>query len=1424
MSDIFADATVRINPDVRGFAKQLDVLLAKEMLKVKTPVVRVRPLLTRNALGDLRKQVNDLVAKVQPRPVRIRTVIDAPSRRQISNLSVAGVDVPGRVAGGGGLAAVEDARIRALQAQGGVLLGVTNAEKKRSAAMQEGKTKTTQLTAVTKLLTAEEKTQQALSDRLALLRKRLNAAEAEGSGARGVLRSVKQLQERATLAGVTALDKEIAALRTDSNELVRNQREALRTASSHAQLSRGIQSSSLSFLGIRGATLAASRQFLIGAASVALFAKVLGGAGGLETQLNVFQATTGATADEMERVGEAARALGADLTLPAVSSADAAGAMVELAKAGLSVRDAIAGARGILQLATAAAIDNAQAVEIAANALNTFGLEGKDAIRVADVFANAANLAQGSIVDIGIAFQQAAAAGRQVGLTFEDTSLFLTVLARNGLRGSDAGTSLRTALIRLINPTKKAREEIARLGIQLRDAQGNLRPDIFIQVAEATRNLSPAARDATIALLGGQDAFRAFTILGRQTIGSLIQLRRRLREQGSAAELAEARTKGLRGAADALGSTLETVGTSIGGSLSPGIANFTRSLAAGVAAMASSEQVAETLSDTLTAVGQGFNLIGQTIQAVAPPLLAVASAAQEATSAIGVTEILAAIAAYKLLPIVLGRVTKAYRETALAIQFFEASQSVSIRSVAGIRTALAAGVRSLNLYAIAAAAAAGGLLFLLTRESETERATRHLTEASEGLIGALEAMDEASRAASLSSNSVNAALGGVFDAQAAVDQARSALAASTAERGSFERRKLALALAIAIDNEAIAEQRLADARRQAKVDAEVLAQREQNRKDAIDKQIRSVREAITAERRRNLVALGGRTASAAGGTQNQRLLNEEKSRERIIQVLQRQAAAHRKQATEFSIDLAKRETALANFINELDRDPTDVEIDIIFDPNNTLPEAARKIAELLGRTGDEGAREFLATFLRGTATLGPAFTERIRLLLESQKTQFRISGFEHGRGYGQGVVAGVQSESANIVGAIQATIADATRDAERAATRIEVLAGSGASLATQLAAAQDELAAANRRFENARRLLARGETPSRREEFEEAASARRAAFEQVRSIQDQIRGDAEEAANQAEEDQRERDQAFLDLLGVDRQRQQNRIAIAQATAGLADDIATTRKLRQLIQDQIKAIIARVKDQELKKEALAELRQTRFELFQEIKALQRERAQEIQEQIRRGIELDIEFAQTVDNAALERRARNRLIQNLQKELNALNQQKKLTIEQKNRIKEIRNEIAAQRKALQEITEDRRRIFAELSFAFLTTQQGFAANLLGNLLPFSAIGGTLGGNANPATVGGSKAPPSVVPPGGRGLFPEGRPRGQNPEDRLQENQRIRDAQAQGGFTAAQAATLIHLTKQIVQLLGGIDTKGKHPEARRAQRAGSAVMDVM
>jgi TP901 family phage tail tape measure protein len=400
----------------------------------------------------------------------------------------------------------------------------------------------------------------------------------------------------------------------EAKRLAQTEREAAKEAAEHARqlrgLGKGAGSAALSLVGLRGATLASTAPFLAGAAAAVSFAKAVGLASEFQKQLAVLQATSGATATELEAVSEAAKQLGADVTLPSVSAIDAAQAMTELSKAGLSVQESIDGARGVLQLATAANIDNAAATELAASALNAFGLAGDQAVHVADVLANSANDAQGSINDIGIALQQSAAAGRQAGLSLEQTVGILTEFARAGIKGSDAGTSLRVLLLRLINPSKKAAEVIKELGLHIRDATGNINLGFFDEFARKTANLTKAERDRDAAIIAGQDAFRGLAILARAGGVEIDAQVDRLNKAGTAADLAAARTSGLAGATENLKNQLSTAGLAVGQSLTPALTDLVK--AAGNAVQLTSSLVGE-INDLRNAATKPIKLVVELI-------------------------------------------------------------------------------------------------------------------------------------------------------------------------------------------------------------------------------------------------------------------------------------------------------------------------------------------------------------------------------------------------------------------------------------------------------------------------------------------------------------------------------------------------------------------------------------------------------------------------------------------------------------------------------------------------------------------------------------------------------------------------------------------------------------------------------------------
>jgi TP901 family phage tail tape measure protein len=296
-------------------------------------------------------------------------------------------------------------------------------------------------------------------------------------------------------------------------------------------------------------------------------------AGDYQKSLNIFQSVTKATVPQMEAVDAKAKALGADLSLPATSAKDAADAMTELAKGGLSVNQAMAASKGVLQMSAAASISNADAATITARALKSFGLEGKEAGRVADVLANAANASTGEITDFALGLQQSSAVSKMYGLTINENVAALMEMADAGIAGSDAGTSFKQLLSSMIPVTKRQKEAVKELGVNLFDADGKFVgiKGAISQYHDALAPLPQKQRLMAMETLFGSDAIRAANIVlmgGSKAFGEYTA---RTEVSGSAAALAAAKMKGFNGAIEGFKSQAETAAISVGTKFLPAL-------------------------------------------------------------------------------------------------------------------------------------------------------------------------------------------------------------------------------------------------------------------------------------------------------------------------------------------------------------------------------------------------------------------------------------------------------------------------------------------------------------------------------------------------------------------------------------------------------------------------------------------------------------------------------------------------------------------------------------------------------------------------------------------------------------------------------------------------------------------------------------
>lgn len=238
-------------------------------------------------------------------------------------------------------------------------------------------------------------------------------------------------------------------------------------------------------------------------------------------QLSQIKAVTGLDAEAMDAVKEKALELGADTQF---SSTEAAQGMTELLKAGVSVKDVLGDAsQAALDLAAAGQLSLPEAAEIMSTAMNAFHMD--DATHAADILVGAANASATGVQELKYSLSAVSAVAAGVGMSFDDTNTALAVFANNGLKGSDAGTSLKTMLMNLSPQTKQATEEMQRLGLltdegtsKFFDQEGHLRSlsDIAGLLQDHLSGLTDEEKMNALSTMFGSDAIRGGMIMLRE--------------------------------------------------------------------------------------------------------------------------------------------------------------------------------------------------------------------------------------------------------------------------------------------------------------------------------------------------------------------------------------------------------------------------------------------------------------------------------------------------------------------------------------------------------------------------------------------------------------------------------------------------------------------------------------------------------------------------------------------------------------------------------------------------------------------------------------------------------------------------------------------------------------------------------------------
>ncbi len=328
--------------------------------------------------------------------------------------------------------------------------------------------------------------------------------------------------------------------------------------------------------GVTGATAGLGNRMgklAIAMAPVALAAGVMlgalggcvGTAAGFEDQMAKVGAVSRASSEEMAALEAAARDLGATTQFTAVQVGEAE---QYLAMAGFSAKENVAALPGVLSLAAATATDLGRAADISSDILSAFGLKAEQMTRVADVLALTCSTANTNMELLGDTMKYVAPVARMAGLSLEETAAMAGLLGNIGIKGSQAGTTLKAMLNKMAAPTKEARALFQKLGITVKDSAGNLRSPVKVlgEMATGLKKMGTAEQIAAMKTIVGEEAIAGFSeLIEKEGIGAIAKYAQQLEAGGgSAAEMAARMNDTLAGSLRGMGSAWESLQITIG--------------------------------------------------------------------------------------------------------------------------------------------------------------------------------------------------------------------------------------------------------------------------------------------------------------------------------------------------------------------------------------------------------------------------------------------------------------------------------------------------------------------------------------------------------------------------------------------------------------------------------------------------------------------------------------------------------------------------------------------------------------------------------------------------------------------------------------------------------------------------------------------
>lgn len=491
-----------------------------------------------------------------------------------------------------------------------------------------------------------------------------------------------------------------------------------------------------------------------------------------EAGMSKVQAISGATRDEIDKLTQKAKEMGAKTKFSASESAEA---FQYMAMAGWKTEDMLNGIEGIMNLAAASGENLASVSDIVTDALTAFGLKAKDSAHFADVLAKASSNSNTNVGLMGETFKYVAPLAGSMKYSIEDTAVAIGLMANAGIKGSQAGTALRSMLSRLVKPPKEAAVALDKLNISVKNSDGTMKPlsQTLQELRAKFAKLSDSQKASYASSIAGQEAMSGMLAIVNASEEDFNKLTKEINNSaGATKQMADTMQDNLSGATTILQSNMEGLGIAIYDKFKVPATNGIKSVTKAVedlTSQASNGKLSKSLDKVADSFGKliakGGSLIAKVLPKLIDGLAWILDNGKTIAKVIGT--ITASIVAFKT-GAKIEKVVKGWQNAQKALKLFEATTKgvtiaqgvmngsltlgqtavgvltgkISLATVAQKLWNATVAAHPIGALLVAITALTAGIAFLVTRQTESQKKAKELADEMANARKELEDYDE----------------------------------------------------------------------------------------------------------------------------------------------------------------------------------------------------------------------------------------------------------------------------------------------------------------------------------------------------------------------------------------------------------------------------------------------------------------------------------------------------------------------------------------------------------------------------------------------------------------------------------------------------------------------------------------------------------